>query len=387
MPLDVRGYQATRSYAAASGELLAKATSRSAEPSAGDRPASASVTGLRRRGLTTVAKQLTGNSATSSNAATRINGAVDSIRTNQLKAKNAGVDCARKSFASKALGVGLAALGLAVVVSLTVATGGAASIAAAAVAGLAVAVSVADAGCAYMNLKNAEALRDRKPLPFDLPGGSSSIGNLAHRFYKGLGFGDAWAKVLAGWTDGVVRVAMGVAMAVLTMGVTTAAQSFERIAPLVGAGVNLAQAVFDILHNRSTSKIHAASASEVTASFERVRYEIGLIKKEIAKLVAEDELTEDEARAALRDIELLEQDLAQSEKQTGEEVSAMKGAMPGYAAGAANVLPALAGAAMAFVPGLRPEAVVHVTPRGGNMGRIGNGSEPGSGLIDPYARA
>lgn len=389
MPLDVRGYQANRAAAAKSGELLDKAHQRSDSP---DKSCDkASVTPLRPRTLTTAANEFTDHAAVTPKRGSRIREAVTSIRANQLKAKSAGVDCARKSFASKALGVALAALGVAVIVSITVSTGGAALAGAVAIAGLVFAVSVADASCAYMNLKNAEAIRDNKTLPFDLPGGASSIRNVVHRLYRAAGMSEGKAKAFAGFTDGLVRLGIGIAMAACTMGVTAAADSFEQIAPFVGVAVNLVQSLVDFGHDRSTSKVYAEGTEGVKGEFNSVRGEIRAVRKEAGKWLEMSDSPEEEERlqAALRNLDDFESDLDKFESEIAQDVAPVEQIVPTVAKSATSAitgaLPAALLVASVLIPGFDGSAV-RVAGSGGTVGQAER-RDPGDRgpLVNPYA--
>lgn len=188
------------------------------------------------------------------------------MKANLHKAKSAGVDATKKSFWSKALGATVGALALAALISLAVSTGGGAVVAAAAIAGVVFAISVADAGCAYRNLQNAKAHAAGQALPYNLPMGSSSIGNLMHWSFTAMGASADKAKIMATIGDGVLRIGMGAAASVCTSGTSIVINSFEHIAPMVAAASTILQTVVDFTHNRSTSKVYVESVDDIDSS-------------------------------------------------------------------------------------------------------------------------
>jgi hypothetical protein len=180
------------------------------------------------------------------------------------------VDATKKSFWSKALGATVGALALAALISLAVSTGGGAVVAAAVIAGVVFAISVADAGCAYRNLQNAKAHAAGQTLPYNLPMGSSSIGNLMHWSFTAMGASPEKAKIMATIGDGVLRIGMGAAASVCTSGTSIVINSFEHIAPMVAGASAILQAVVDFTHNRSTSKVYAERVDDIDCSAEMI---------------------------------------------------------------------------------------------------------------------
>jgi len=188
------------------------------------------------------------------------------------------------------LGASFAALALGAVVSLTVATGGAALAAAAAVAGVVFAISVADASCAYMNHRNACAPAGTSP-PHNLPMGSSSIGNLVHWALTAAGVSPEWAKINASIADGVVRLSLGAAAAVCTLGAAPVLNSFEHITPMVVAAGTILQVGVDLVHNRSTAKVYAESMDQIEGAAEKIDKVMGKVD-----VAPEDKATMEKAR-------------------------------------------------------------------------------------------
>jgi len=235
---------------------------------AADKPTPAALTPLRRESVdqararsgTDVVRDV-GGSAKS---------AFESMKANAHKAKAAGVDAAKKTFWSKALGVAVAGLAMAAVISLTAATGGATLVAGAVIAGAVFAVSLADASCAYMNYRNAKAHERHEPPPHALPMGSNSIGNLIHWACKAGGASDGWARFNASLGSGILRMSMGVAVGICTMGASVAANSFAHITPMVAAASTILQGAVDILHSRSTSKVYVESVDELMMHAEKI---------------------------------------------------------------------------------------------------------------------
>jgi hypothetical protein len=101
---------------------------------------------------------------------------LDKVAEKYVEANKSGVNVAKRSFFFK-LGVTVA-LGLAAVA--LIATGG---IAAGAIVGAIAAKMAADTFCSYMELANARAKAQDLPPKYDLPMGSSAVGNM---LYKGL---------------------------------------------------------------------------------------------------------------------------------------------------------------------------------------------------------
>lgn len=194
--------------------------------------------------------------------------AVSNMRANHGKAMGAGVNTTNVSFWSKVFGTAVAALALGAVIAVTVSTAGvapaAALTAAAVIAGVVFAVSVADAGCAWMNFQNAKAnKRGDSNLPYNLPMGSSSIGNLLHRCATAAGASGSVAKRSAHIMDGFLRVGMAVAAGACTMGVTLGAESIGRIAPMVASAATVLQSLVDFKHNRSMKKVYTEGTEDL----------------------------------------------------------------------------------------------------------------------------
>lgn len=85
-----------------------------------------------------------------------------------------------------------------------------------------------------------------------------------------MGASPARAKCLATIGDGVLRIGMGAAVGVCTMGASVVVNSFEHIAPMVGAASTILQTAVDLKHNRSTSKVYAESMDEIDRSAEKI---------------------------------------------------------------------------------------------------------------------
>ncbi|CAN5745059.1 hypothetical protein BH11PSE7_BH11PSE7_27830 [soil metagenome] len=168
----------------------------------------------------------------------RVNKAAREIEKNLDKAKQVGVDATRKSFWTKVLGATVATLALSVVITLSVATGGAPLAAAVAVAGVVFAVSIADACCAYMNHRNARAFAAGGTPPHRLPMGDSSIGNAIYMGCSAF-MSHGTAKTLARCIDNSLRLGLMLTGGICTGGASIATNSFEHIAPLVAASVNV----------------------------------------------------------------------------------------------------------------------------------------------------
>lgn len=319
------------------------------------KPAPAKLT--RMRGVTEVAKEIDDDLQNKGTSRARLTRAWTSMKENLQKAKDAGVNAAKKSFWSKALGVAVGALALGAVISLAVSTGGVAVAAAAVIAGVVFATSVADAGCAYMNLRNAQANAAGQPLPYELPMGSRSIGNLLHKAFTSMGAGPAKAKVMATIGDGVLRMGMSAAASVCTMGASAALDSLERIAPMVGAAVNILQAVVDVKHDRSTSKVYAEGVEGIEEAAEKIDAflsdaEKGASTEELKKL--------EEARGILEEAQ-------RKVKDEAAATEALVPRMPATAAGAVTTA-VLSVAAFAAFPGYSLDPSLSTKHTGGELG-------------------
>jgi hypothetical protein len=156
------------------------------------------------------------------------------VADNTRRAREAGADPARSAFVKKLGGALIGALAIAVGLTLTVVTGGTILIAATAIGGVLLAKASADAGCAYMALKNARAEAQGQPKPFHLPMGGDSVGNLVHLCLpKSLSDDDR--KRVAAYTSQGVTVALNIAIGVLAGGAAV---------PAIAANMLLTTALF-----------------------------------------------------------------------------------------------------------------------------------------------
>jgi hypothetical protein len=135
-----------------------------------------------------------------------------------LRAREAGVDVARMTCLSKALGVAASAIGLGVAVALAVVSLGAAA-PLVAIAGTRLLQAAADARDARQCLVNARRLRDGEAIPpgDERPLGANALGNLLHGVARRRGLGDIDAvrfatNASAFLSTGLSVVALGVGM-------------------------------------------------------------------------------------------------------------------------------------------------------------------------------
>ncbi len=239
-------------------------------------------------------------------------GTAAKIETNLGKAKTVGVDAARKSFWNKVLGVTVAALALAVVTSLSVATGGAPLLAAVAVAGVIFAVSVADVCVSRMNLRNAEAFAQGQPLPHHLPMGDSAIGNAIYLMCP-KSWSHGTCKNVARAADNGIRLGLTLAAGFCTAGATVLANSFEHVAPLVAGAINVISLLVNIRSSWASNSRYEQHVQNINDEYEHLRYVVN------KNLPASD-------RPAF--IELINT----SQTDALREVTSMRGAVPSRAA-------------------------------------------------------
>lgn len=265
-------------------------------------PAPAKATPMRADALATTLNSKLTEAEIEAGPQKKVNDAASRIHTNLDNAKKVGVDATRKSFWTKVLGASVAALALAVVISLSVATGGAPLAAAVAIASVVLMVSVADACCAHMNLRNAQAHANNKAIPHRLPMGDSSIANLVYMACpKGMKHGTA--KGIARFIDNTLRLGMMLAGGLCTAGASVAANSFEHIAPLVAGAVNVLSLLVNITSTWGSNATYAKHVEDIKQAYHALRTEvINLPESQRPEMLA---LIESSERDAMPEIEAM----------------------------------------------------------------------------------
>ncbi|HVZ46461.1 MAG TPA: hypothetical protein VHA82_21830 [Ramlibacter sp.] len=242
------------------------------------------------------------------------------VQAQIAKAKELGVDPAKKTFAMKVFKAAVAALLVAATAALVAATGGAALIPAAIALGcvaLAFTIKTADAGLAYMELCNARAAEKGLPKPYELPPvGANSVAVVLYKLFTAGGMAPEKAKSRAVFGGDAVLVLLDVTATVLTLGAGTAvnaAAESARIATTIGNVVTVFQSLTGLLADTGSAEVSPEAAATLNDQLDAILRDLegaGLpdpdrknltamveaVRKDASEL--NDEASTDSARAA-----------------------------------------------------------------------------------------
>lgn len=187
-----------------------------------------------------------------------------------LEARHAGVDVAKTTFWKKALGVALSAVTVGVAAGLTaISFGGAAPLLALACVNFA--VSSGDAVCAYRNLRNAEAVAQMRPPPYDtLPMGNSIVANVMHGVLTRCNVSEGTAATVANVTGKAASLGLAVAAVAVGAGLSGLPMAYD-LAGKVTSGVSTAVAVASTLTSLMTNGL---DRDALQGSLDQIRQDV-----------------------------------------------------------------------------------------------------------------
>lgn len=183
-----------------------------------------------------------------------------------LEARQAGVDVAKTTFWKKALGVALSAVSVGVAAGLTaISFGGAAPLLALACVNFA--VSSGDAACAYRNMRNAEAVAEMRPPPYDkLPMGNSIVANVMHGALTRCGVSESTAATVADVTGKAASLGLAVAAVAVGAGMSSLPMAYDlagKITSAVSTGVAVTSTLTSLMTDEMDRDALQGSLDEI----------------------------------------------------------------------------------------------------------------------------
>ena len=183
-----------------------------------------------------------------------------------MEARQAGVDVAKSSFWKKALGTVVSAVAVGVAAGLTaISFGGAAPLLALACVNFA--VSGGDAICAYRNMRNAEAVAELRPPPYEkLPMGNSIVANVIHGVLTRCGVSADTAATASTWGSRAVSLGLGVASVAVSAGLSGLPMAYDlagKISSAIGTGAAVASTLTGAMTDEMDREILQDTVDEI----------------------------------------------------------------------------------------------------------------------------